>query len=381
MKKGFKNSWILTESGLKKTNLIYEDGKIVSIGDEVCEDMVTLPETNVVCPGFIDEHIHGAGGSDAMDGTQKDLKTIAKSLASEGTTVFCTTTMTQSVANITKALNAIRDYIQSNSKEGAQILGVHLEGPFISPKHVGAQPLEYVQKPEVEAFKKYNEASGNNIKVVTLAPEVDGAKDLIHYLSENKIVASVGHTDATYQDVEVAHEAGASNFTHTYNAMRALHHREVGTVGSAYLFDDMTCECICDGIHVSIPAIRLLYKNKPAGKMVLITDAMRAKGMPDGQYELGGQEVFVKEGQARLKDGTLAGSVLRMNVAVRNVMKFCNLSLAETVKLCTINVAKNLGIDSYLGSLRVGKRADFTIVDGNVEVQETIREGNVIYKA
>ena len=380
MKKGFKNSWILTEAGLKKTNLVYESGVILSIGNEVCENMVELPDNQIVCPGFIDEHVHGAGGSDAMDGTLKDLSIIACSLASEGTTSFLATTMTQSVENITKALNAINDYMSKDHRTGAAILGVHLEGPFISPKHVGAQPLEYVQAPSVKAFQVYEKASGNHIKIVTLAPEVAGSEELIPYLAKNNIVSSIGHTDACYADCQKASSLGASNFTHTYNAMKPLHHREVGTVGSALLLDKMTCECICDGIHVSSPAIGLLYKNKPEGKMVLITDAMRAKGMPDGNYELGGQPVIVKDGQARLVDGTLAGSVLRMNVAVRNVMRFLNTSLPDTVAMCTINVAKNLGIDKEYGSIKVGKRADFTIIDDAIDVVETIREGIKIYE-
>lgn len=375
--KGFKNTWIVTEEGLKKTSLTYND-KFISLGENE-EGLVELPNNYVVVPGFIDEHVHGAAGSDAMDGTTEDLNKIAKALASEGTTAFCATTMTQSPKNIIKALEAVKAYKEANHQDGAEVLGVHLEGPFISKDFVGAQPIEYVAQPDVEVFKTYQEASGNSVKIVSLAPEVEGSVELIRYLKSEHIVASIGHTNAKYADVEKAVRAGATTLTHTYNAMKPVHHREVGTVGAGFLFDELACECICDGIHVSAPAIRLLHKNKPSDKMILITDAMRAKHMPDGVSELGGQVVIVKNGEARLENGTLAGSVLRMNKAVKNVMQFLNLPLEEVVKLASINPAKNLGVDQYLGSIKVGKRADFVILDQDLNVVKTVREGVTIY--
>ena len=375
--KGFKNTWIVTEKGLEKTSLTYDE-KFVTIGKNE-EGLQELPEEYAVVPGFIDEHIHGAAGSDAMDGTMEDLGKIANALASEGTTAFLATTMTQSPENITKALKAVKAYRELSPESGAEILGVHLEGPFISKDFVGAQPIEYVAKPSVEVFKKYQDASGDCVRIVTLAPEVEGSTELIKYLVSQNIVASIGHTNATYVDVKKAVEVGATNLTHTYNAMKPLHHREVGTVGSGFLFDELNCECICDGIHVSGPAIQLLHKNKPADKMTLITDAMRAKHMPDGVSELGGQVVIVKNGEARLENGTLAGSVLKMNNAVKNVMKFLNLPLEEVVKLASQNPAKNLGVLDQMGSIKEGKRADFVILDKDLNVVQTVRNGKVIY--
>ncbi len=376
--KGFKNTWIVTEEGLKKTCLTYDE-TFTSIGEEA-GNLIELPENYVVVPGFIDEHIHGAAGSDAMDGTTKDLNVIARALASEGTTAFCATTMTQSPENIIQALHAVKKYREEDHQDGAEILGVHLEGPFISKDFVGAQPMEYVAAPNVEVFKMYQEASGNSVKIVTLAPEVEGSTELIQYLKSQNIVASIGHTNAKYADVEQAVKAGATTLTHTYNAMKPLHHREIGTVGSGFLFDALACECICDGIHVSAPAIQLLHKNKPSDKMILITDAMRAKHMPDGVSELGGQVVIVKNGEARLENGTLAGSVLKMNYAVKNVMKFLHLPIDEVVKLASLNPAKNLGVDSYLGSIQVGKRADFVVLDEDLNVVQTVRAGRVIFE-
>ena len=377
---GFKNSWIITESGKIKGNLVIEEGLIKSIGVESSEGLMELPENYVVVPGFIDQHIHGAAGSDAMDGSVEDLKKIANALASEGTTSFLATTMTQSPENIKQALACVKEYKESNFVEGAEIVGVHLEGPFIAKEHIGAQPLEYVAAPSVEVFKAYEEASGNTIKLVSLAPEIEGAEELIKYLVSRKIVASIGHTGATYKDVEKAVKAGATNATHTYNAMKAIHHREVGTVGSTYLFDELNAEIICDGIHVSAPAIKLLHKNKPSTKFTLITDAMRAKHMADGYYDLGGQAVIVKNNEARLSNGVLAGSVLKMNDAVKNVMNFLHLPLEEVIKYATINPARNLSIDHEVGSIKEGKKANLVVLDENQDVIMTIRDGNVIYQ-
>jgi N-acetylglucosamine-6-phosphate deacetylase len=260
-------------------------------------------------------------------------------------------------------------------------VGIHLEGPFIAAAHKGAQPLEYVKAPDIETFDKYNEASGNAIKIVSLAPEVEGADALIRHLTEKGVVSSIGHTGAKFADIEKAIEAGAGNVTHTYNAQTALHHREIGTVGSAMLLDELNCELIADTIHVSVPAMKLLVKNKPLDKLTLITDAMRAKGLPDGVSELGGQTVYVKNGEARLEDGTLAGSVLQMNRAVQNMVEKVGVSFTQAVDYATINPAKALKIDDETGSIKVGKRADFTVINDKYDVILTVRGGKVVYKA
>jgi N-acetylglucosamine-6-phosphate deacetylase len=378
--KGFRNCNVYVEGkGVIKTSIIIEKGKIVSFEDNQNTELMQLDDNLIVIPGLIDEHIHGANNSDAMDGSVAALENIARTLAKEGVTSFLATTMTQSSENITSALKAVKEYKELNLREGACLLGVHLEGPFISKQFIGAQPLEYVAEPSVEIFRNYQAASGNNIRIVTLAPE-EGAESLIKYLVANNIIASIGHTNASYEDVQKAVNCGASNVTHTYNAMKPLHHREIGTVGSAFLFDELTAEVICDGIHVSAPALRVLYKNKPKGKMVLISDAMRAKHMPDGEYELGGQPVFVKDNQARLANGVLAGSVLKLNNAVANAMNFLGISFTEAVDLATINVARNLNIDSKVGSINIGKQADLTVVDCDMNVYLTIRNGHTVFQ-
>lgn len=379
--KGLKNvTAYVAGKGLVKTDIAFEDGKIVAIGK--LDDVEPIFDTDgVVLPGFIDEHIHGAGGADAMDGTEQALQTISEYVAKEGTTGFLATTMTQSPENIGKALKNVKTVREKGEYKGAEILGVHLEGPFISPKHVGAQPLEYVAKPAPETFDEYNEISGGNIKVVTLAPEVEGGLDLVKHLAKIGVVASIGHTGAKFSDVEAAVAAGATNVTHTYNAQTPLHHREAGVVGAAMLIDELNCEMICDTIHVSVPAIKIFVKNKPHDKFTLITDAMRAKGMPDGLSELGGQQVFVKNGEARLSDGTLAGSVLKMNVAVKNLVEKVGVSFTDAVDFASANPAKNLGLYDERGSIEVGKRADFAVMDKDYNILCTVIGGKVVYKA
>ena len=220
--KGLKNVKVYIKNvGIVKTNIGIENGRIAYIGND--ENIEPIFETDgIVVPGFIDEHIHGAGGADAMDGTVEALQTISEFLAREGTTGFLATTMTQSPENITNALKAVKKVREKGEYKGAEVLGVHLEGPFISPKHVGAQPLEYVATPDAKLFDKYNEASGNSIKIVTLAPEVEGGLGLVKHLSNIGVVASVGHTGGKYADVVNAVAAGATNVTHTYNAQTAL---------------------------------------------------------------------------------------------------------------------------------------------------------------
>ena len=381
--KCFKNVLVYVDGeGLKKCSVSFDE-KIEKIAKKEMKNAeeIVLPDGAVVLPGFIDEHIHGAGGSDGMDGTVEDISTIAKTIAAEGTTSFLVTTMTQSPENILKAMTAVKEYRETDLGDGARVIGVHLEGPFIAAAHKGAQPLEYVKAPDCAVFDEYNRASGKAIRIVSLAPEVEGAEEFIRHLTANGIVTSIGHTGAKYADIEKAVESGATNVTHTFNAQTALHHREIGTVGSAMLLDELNCELIADTIHVSVPAMRLLVKNKPLDKLTLITDAMRAKGIPDGVSELGGQTVYVKNGEARLEDGTLAGSVLRMNRAIQNMVEKVGVPYTQAVDYATINPAKTLKIDGEAGSIKVGKRADFTVLNQAFDVLMTVRGGKIIYQA
>ena len=212
-----------------------------------------------------------------------------------------------------------------------------------------------------------------------MSPESEGADKLIAHLNSLGVIVSAGHTDAGYEDIKKAINQGLSNITHTYNAQKGLHHREIGTVGSAMLFDSLNCEAICDTIHLSIPAIKLLIKNKPHDKFTLITDSMRAKHLQDGISELGGQKVIVKNGEARLENGALAGSILKMNDAVKNLVEKCDVAFTDAIDYATVNPAKNLKIFDTVGSIAIGKDADFAVLNKDFSVALTMREGNIIY--
>ena len=343
-------------------------------------DLIELPEDQIIVPGFIDEHIHGSNNKDVIDGTENDLYEIATSLPSEGVTAFLATTTTQRVDVIDQTLISVSNYISNDYKEGSQILGVHLEGPFISLEYCGAQLPNHILKPNVDAFKHFEKLSNNTIKLVTMAVEEDDNNELMKYLKSKNITISIGHSSSNYAQVKNAIEHGATCITHTYNGMKKIHHREIGTVGSALLFDELYCELICDGIHVSKEAIKILYKNKPSDKIILITDALRTKNMPDGIYHELEQDIILKNNEARLKDGTLAGSVLKMNVAIKNMMDFTGCDFIAAIKYATENPAKNLGIYDIMGSIKENKDASFVIIDKDLNVYQTIRKGYVIYK-
>ena len=376
---GFKHSNIYVYGkGLVKTSLSIEDGKIKSIGNTLeGEELLELDQKYIVLPGFVDKHIHGANSADFMNLSKESIKLILSAIAREGTTSCLATTMTQSMENIGLSLANIAEYIEEKPL-GVEILGIHLEGPFISPKHAGAQPLKYIIPCDIKSFDELNKKAKNHIKQVTLAVEENGL-EFVKYLTTQGIVASLGHTDCSYEEAKAAIHQGATSVSHMFNAMRGLHHRNAGTVGAGLLEDDLVCELICDLIHVSEPVVQLLYKNKGKDGICLITDAMEAKWMPDGDYQLGGQKVIVKNGEARLMDGTLAGSTLKMNEAIYNFMKTTGISLVDAVDLATINPAKCLHIEDRKGSIEIGKDADFVVVDQDFNVYMTVCRGEIVY--
>lgn len=374
---GFRNSNVyIRGKGIVKSNIAIENGKIDL--EKACDNCLELDDKFIVVPGFIDKHIHGANNSDAMYPTYKDILNISRSIAKEGVTSYLPTTMTQSEENIIKALQNIKIYIEKQVKEGAGVLGIHLEGPFISKKHKGSQPEEYIMPCDIETFKRYQSASGNNIRQVTFAYE-EGGREFAEYLADNNIVASIGHSDAGVDLVLESVRHGVTSATHVYNAMRPLHHREAGTVGGSFLAKEIYAELIADLVHVSPEAINILYKMKGKHKITLITDAIEAKHLPDGVYKLGGQNVYVKGREARLDTGVLAGSTLAMNDAVRNFMSVTKASLTETVDMATFNPARILGIEKHKGSIKTGKDADLAVIDKDLNVYLTVRGGNIIY--
>ncbi|MDQ0339333.1 N-acetylglucosamine-6-phosphate deacetylase [Caldalkalibacillus uzonensis] len=365
-------------------HVIVEGDKIAAVSDtpygeaETSVKVIHLNDSDFLFPGFIDVHIHGVAGADVMDGTREALQTIAQALPAEGTTSFLATTITQSDDAISQAVQNVHQYM-NDPAPGAEVLGIHLEGPFISERHPGAQPKGHIVPPCVETFAKWEKLSGEKIRLVTLAPEEDEGLALVKYLKGRGVIISVGHSHATYAQVSQAVQYGLSHAAHLFNAMRPLHHREPGVVGAVFLHPDITAEIIFDHVHVKQEVVQLAYNIKGPEKMILITDAIRAKGLGDGAYDLGGQTVTVKENRALLADGTLAGSMLKMNEAVRHASRLNGCDLVDLVKLSSLNAAHKLGIAHRKGSIAPGKDADLVVLDQDFNVQQTICRGQLIY--
>ncbi|WML45958.1 N-acetylglucosamine-6-phosphate deacetylase [Neobacillus sp. PS3-40] len=382
-----KNIQIYTEEHIIENGYLkFKNEKVIELGamDDLIKTegfkVIDIPLHYKAIPGFIDVHIHGVSGADAMDATTEALETMTSSLPGEGTTSLLATTMTQSEKQIEDALVNAGDFIQKYQSPGkAEILGIHLEGPFVNPVKAGAQPLQHMVNPTIELFKRWETLSNKNIKLVTLAPEQPGGLEMIRYLKASGIIASIGHSDATYEEVLTAIDAGANHVTHLFNQMTGLHHREPGVVGAALLHDELMAEVIVDGVHVRPEIIKLAYKQKRKEGLILITDSMRAKCLKNGHYDLGGQEVTVGDGKAVLHDGTLAGSILRLGQAVKNISAFTGCSLGDAIEMASVNPAKQLNIYDRKGSINIGKDADIVILDENHEVFMTFCRGELAF--
>ena len=378
MKKIINNvNLILEDRVVENGSLIFSEaeGKIKKIASYPLSNS-ELEEIDAegyyLAPGMIDIHIHGGAGFDTMDATTEALNKIAENLAGYGVTSFLPTTMTMEREKIQTALENIRD-IKKNGSTGAQVLGAHVEGPFISPDYIGAQNSENLIKPEKELLRDYYDV----VEIVTMAPEVDGALELIKELKENNITASVGHSAASYEDFKKASRAGMDHFTHLYNAMSGLHHREPGLVGAAF-DSEATVELIVDLIHHHQAVDRFTIEAAGTDRVILVSDAMEAAGLEEGEYELGGQKVIVKDGAARLESGVLAGSVLTLDKAVRNLMEITELTLPEIFKMVSLNPARRLNLEHRLGRLKTGYQADLVLFDQNFRVEKTFVKGKEI---
>lgn len=363
-------------------DLFIRDGKVEKIGQALqVEADIFLDGTAkdwIVMPGFIDMHIHGSAGFDMMDATEEALRGMSRSLVKEGTTSYLPTTITQRVDAIEAALENVNGFV--NNADEAEVLGIHVEGPYISTKWAGAQPIEHITEPSIEQFLKWQQLSGNRIKQVTVAPEIVGGFEFVQAMSEEGIISSIGHSDASSDEVEKAVQLGAKQATHLYNQMRPFHHRDTGVVGSVLLEDHMKVEIIVDYIHSHMKAVNLAYRLKGAEGIILITDAMRAKGLEYGEYDLGGQTVYVTEKGAHLSSGALAGSILTMDQAVRNMKQTTGCSLQELVSMSSTNAAKQLKL-SHKGYIDEGFDADLVILDLELNVQKTICRGNIVFES
>ncbi|MBP3904388.1 MULTISPECIES: N-acetylglucosamine-6-phosphate deacetylase [Turicibacter] len=365
---------ILNDSIMEQKIILFED-KILDITDDLPDQVEIIDAKGAyVGAGLIDIHIHGAGGADVMDANDDTIETISQLLVKFGVTSFLPTTMTMSQEKIECALNQIRIGMNGHYK-GAKVLGCHLEGPFISETYKGAQNKAFIQKPNMTWIEPFQDV----IKLITLAPEVDEGYEFIKAMKlKTDIKLSMGHTSTTFAKAKEAIQLGISHATHTFNGMSGFNHREPGAVG-AILMSDVSAELIADKIHVNPEIFEWFYRVK-SGNIVLITDSMRAGCMPDGVYDLGGQEVIVENGSARLRTGSLAGSVLTLNKAVRNFYEETTLSLPAVYQLASLNAARSIGVEDCKGSIEIGKDADLVIWDEALEALVTIVEGKIVYE-
>ncbi|NRR24563.1 N-acetylglucosamine-6-phosphate deacetylase [Brevibacillus sp. MS2.2] len=352
-------------------------GKADAYGKALPDHVMTV-EDGWICPGFVDMHMHGIDGYDTMDGTPESLQAISTALARHGVTSFLATTMTAPYDQLEKVLVNIAQ----NSREGlpgAQAIGIHLEGPWINPRYKGAQKEENIAIPKLDAVQKLYGLSEGLIKVVTIAPEQPEALEAIAWLKERDVIVSAGHTGATFAQATEAVDAGVRHFTHCFNAMTGLHHREPGVVGAAMYHEQLSTELIADGIHVHPAVMKILYRVKTAERLALVSDSMRAAAMGEGTYDLGGQEVHVQDNQAKLADGTLAGSILTLNRAVDNMVTLSGVSLPDAVEMASLTPASILGIGERKGRLAAGYDADITVLNSQFDVTMTFVAGKEVY--
>ncbi|USG66991.1 N-acetylglucosamine-6-phosphate deacetylase [Brevibacillus ruminantium] len=341
-------------------------------------EQVERVENGFICPGFVDMHMHGIAGSDTMDGTPRALQTISRALAGYGVTSFLATTMTAPYADLEKAIRNVVEVFRKGT-DGASIVGIHLEGPWINPRYKGAQKEENIVPPALEDVRRLWELADGLIKVVTIAPEQTGALEAIRWLKDQGVVVSAGHSGASFAQTESAVRSGVRHFTHCFNAMTGMHHREPGVAGAAMYHEQLSTELIADGVHVHPAVMRILYRIKSASRLVLVSDSMRAAALGEGVYDLGGQEVKVQGAEAQLADGTLAGSILTLNHAVQNMVTLSGVPLAEAVAMATETPAEILGIGGRKGRLQAGYDADLIVFGDDYQVRSTYVGGRLVY--
>jgi len=364
--------------------VVIEDGRIATVGarEEVSPPaharVMNFPAMTLV-PGFVDVHIHGAGGHDVMEGDGAALTTVARTVARFGTTSLVATTVTASLDSTCRATEAMARYIKAQQgtaieKPTGEILGIHFEGPFLSSARRGVQPAQWIAPPSRDAFRKMLDAASGCARILTLAPEVPGALELVDAARAAGLVVGMGHTDATYDQARAAIQRGACHAVHVFNAMRPFSHRETGVIGAVLTSPEVTAEVIADGVHVDAAAIRLLLAAKGSDRVVLISDGTAATGMPDGKYQLGPLEVTVAGGVCRDSDGHLAGSTLTLDRALRNIVAL-GVPMQEAVKMLTWNPARLLGLEKRKGVLAPGADADLVLLDPNLNVAGVITRG------
>ncbi|MDE3148328.1 MAG: N-acetylglucosamine-6-phosphate deacetylase [Acidobacteriota bacterium] len=371
--------------------ILVEDGRIVSIGSRAAGQAASHTRAYdypgaTLAPAFLDVHIHGAAGHDAMEGTPDALDAIGRFLARHGTANYLATTVTASVDATLRALEGIARVIRNPGLMGAggksgqpvaQPIGIHLEGPFLSHEKRGVQPAEHLLAPDIGLFDRFFEAAEGHLRLMTLAPELPGAIELAAHATARGVRISLGHSNATAAETRAAIAAGAVSATHTYNAMRPLDHQEPGILGTVLTDDSLYAEIICDGIHSRPAMVKLWWRAKGPERAILVTDAMSATGMPDGEYQLGGFPVTVANGKAMAR-GVLAGSVLTLDRALANFIAFTGAQLDQALRLLTSNPAAMTGLSDRVGSLAVGQPAHLVAVDATGKLIAAIHSGEPV---
>lgn len=372
---------ITPERSIANPVVVVDDGVIATMDSHSTSDIVSgkrldFPDCTLV-PAYFDVHIHGSAGRDVMEGTPDAFDTIGGFLAKHGVGAYLATTVTAPIDVTLRSLEGMSALIDRQTA-GARPLGIHLEGPFLSPHKKGAHPEHLLQEPSVELFDRMWEAAEGKVRLMTIAPELPGAQELITHAVRRGVRVSLGHSDAGTASARAGIDAGAVTATHTYNAMRQFDHRDPGLLGEVLANDRLFAELICDGLHVHPDAVRIYWKAKGLERAILITDAMSAAGMPDGNYKLGELDVRVVNGRCVVGENTLAGSTLTLDQGVCNFATFTGASIDDVSKLASRNPARMTGFDAQIGALAVGRPADITVISAKNEVVEAILRGRPI---
>ena len=374
--------WLWDGSNLlENPEITIEDGRIASIvgrGPGDARGKLDFPQATLA-PEFVDVHIHGAAGHDVMEATPEALQAVGGFLATRGTGSYLATTVTAPLDTTLRALEGLARQIANpelleSGKASAKPVGIHLEGPFLSPKKCGVQPVEHMLAPDIGVFDRLFEAAEGRVRLMTLAPEMPGAVELTRHATGRGVRVSLGHSNATAAETRAAIEAGATSATHTFNAMRALDHREPGILGVVLTTGSVYAELICDGIHTAPELVRLWFSAKGPERGILVTDAMSATGMPDGEYTLGGFQVHVADGRAMAR-GVLAGSVLTLDRALKNFVEFTGAPIEQALRLLTTNPAAMTGLGNGAGQVVVGGPADLVAVNDEGRLVASIHGG------
>ena len=372
----YKNANIYTEQfRFERGTFSVENGRFCRVLGEAAEDAVDLQGAYVL-PGLIDVHTHGNSGADFSDGDAAGVEKMARYLAKNGVTSFAPASMTLPYETLEKAFASARAFVDARPSDAAALRGIQMEGPFFSEKKKGAQNGAYLREPDFEAFRRLYEGCGGLVRIVDIAPELPGSVEFIPRAKELCTV-SIAHTDADYDAARAGIAAGVTHLTHLYNAMPAIHHRKPGVIAAAAEAETVSAELISDGQHVHPASVRLAFRIFGASRMVLVSDSLRCCGMPDGEYELGGQQVFLQGGVARLADGTIAGSATNLFDCMRRAVSF-GIPREDAIRAATYNPARQLGALSEVGSIADGKVADFVLCDAELNRQAVYLAGEKI---